>query len=217
MGFRDEFDQHQKENAMNGEFFKFKKDGDYKFRIMCEPVKKVSRFPHGICYEGAPYCTKQALEADYKVAQEKATAAGKDPKKVAMPSLSIKWMVWAYSFDTESFVILDMANAIATALRTYMDSDEYGFKEFPMPYNITVTAKNAGTKEEVEYTVMAARQNTELDPNLLEDYAKLTPIQQIKERLQAKQKDRMEGTATTGPASPIDYPDEDINAEDIPF
>lgn len=216
MAFKDDFDQAQKEmGSANGEFFKFKKDGDYKFRIMSEPIKKVSRFPQGICYEGAPYCQKAALEADYKTAQEKAKAEGKDPSKVNMPNLSVKWMVWAYSYETNAYVILDMANSIASELRVYMDSDEYGFKEFPMPYDIKISVKNAGTKE-VEYKVIAARKNSDIAPELMEEYEKLTPIQQVKERLQAKQKERIEGTATS-PAAPIEYPTDDINAEDIPF
>lgn len=220
--FKDEFDATQKENAMNGDFFKFKRDGSYKFRIMCEPVKKVSRFGYGICYEGAPFCQKAQLEADYKKKVEEATKEGKDPKKVSQPNLSIKWMTWAYLYDkdekakkfleTGSFVIFNMSNPIATAIRELMESDEYSFKEFPMPYDITVNVKDAG-KTTVEYQVLPARNNTEVSESILEEYAKLTPVQQIKEKLQNKQKNKDEGNLSDG--SPVDYPEEE--AGEIPF
>lgn len=215
MGFADEFDKSQKERATDGGFFKFKKDGDYKFRIMCEPIKKVSRWGYGICYEGAPYCQKDALEADYKAAQEKAKAEGKDPKKVNRPSLSIKWMVWAFDYGSEAFVIFDMPNPVATTMREFMDSEEYGFKEFPMPYDVTVKVKNAG-QTSVEYTVLAARANTEIPAERMEEFAKLTPIAQIKERLQAKQKEKIDGGGSSANGG-VDYPEEDINPDDIPF
>lgn len=195
MSFKDEFDQHQKDTATNGDFFKFKKDGDYKFRIMTEPLKKVSRYGFGICYEGAPYCQKDALEADYKKAQEKAKAEGKDVSKVTKPALSVKWMVWAFEYVSGKFVVLDMSNPVANALREMMDSDEYGFKDFPMPYDITIKVKNAGLKS-AEYSVLAARKNTDIDPALLEDFAKLTPIEQLKEKLQTKQRERIDGQSS---------------------
>lgn len=214
MAFKDEFDQHKKEAGGGGEFFKFKKDGSYKFRIMTEPVKKASRYGYGICYEGAPYCQKATIDKEWEEAKAKAKAAGKDPSKVSRPSISIKWMVWAYDYGSEAFVIFDMPNPVANTLREFMDSDEYGYKEFPMPYDITVTVKNAG-QTSAEYTVMAARQNTDMTQEQMEDFAKLTPIQQVKERLQAKQKEKIEGGSATS-----DYPsagDEEIDPADIPF
>lgn len=223
MGFADEFDQHQKENAMNGDFFKFKKDGNYKFRIMCEPVKKVSRYGVGICYEGAPYCQKQALEDDYKKKLEEAKEQGKDSSKIKPTTLNIKWMVWAFLYDFDSkekkfldsgkFVIFDMSNPVATALREFMESDEYSFSGWPMPYDIMIKVKNAGLTS-AEYTVIASRKNSELSAEMLEEYSKLSPIQQIKERLQAKQKAKFEGVVDN---SGIDYPEEEINPDDIPF
>ena len=215
MGFGDEMDQHQKEMQTNGSFFKFKKDGDYKFRIMAEPVKKVSRFGYGICYEGAPYCQKDALDKEWEEKKAKAVADGKDPSKVARPNVTVKWMTWAYHYATESFLIFEMANTVATAVLEFMRSDEYGFKEWPMPYDIMIKVKNAGIKE-VEYTVLPARQNTPVSDALMEEYGKLTPIAQIKERLQAKQKEKVENGGQSKSGG-IDYPEDDINAEDIPF
>lgn len=217
MSFEEEFDQAQKDmGSQQGSFFKFKKDGTYKFRIMSEPVKKVSRWGHGICYEGAPYCQKDVLDKEYEEAKAKAKAEGKDPNDVRYPSLSIRWMTWAYLYNDSSFVIFDMPNPIASEIRAFQSSDEYKFTEWPMPFDVSITVKNAG-KTTVEYSVLAARQNTEIPADIMEEFAKQTPIQQIKEKLQAKQKDKTEGRVTAGQADPIEYPQDDINAEDIPF
>lgn len=54
-----------------------------------------------------------------------------------------------------------MPLTIARTLGTMQEEPEYAFKDFPMPYDITINAKGAGTKE-VEYQVVAARQNTSL-------------------------------------------------------
>jgi hypothetical protein len=228
MSFKDEFDMQQRTSS--GGFFKFKRDGQYKFRIMCEPVKKVSRFGtnYGICYEGAPYCQQVNIDADYKAKIEEAKKAGKsaeDIKKIKPALLNIKWMVWAFVYDKEEkekkfletgqFEIFDMSNPVASALRELMDSDEYGFKEFPMPYDITITVKDAG-KTTVEYFVTAARKNTEISEDVMTEYSKLTPMVQIKERLENKQKAKIEGTDVQDSGG-VDYPEEEIDPNDIPF
>lgn len=215
MGFKDEFDQHKKESSTSGEFFKFKKDGDYKFRLMSEPIKKVSRWGYGICYEGAPYCQKATLDKEWEEAKAKAKAEGKDPNKVNRPSLSVKWMTWALDYGSDGFVILDLNNKVAGSIREMADSDEYKFEGFPMPYDITIRVKNAGTKE-AEYTILASRKNTEVPAEKMEEFDKLTPIQQIKERIQAKQKEKTEGGGKDADLEAA-YPDEEINPDDIPF
>ncbi len=54
-----------------------------------------------------------------------------------------------------------MPVTIARALGSMQEDPDYAFKTFPMPYDITINAKGAGTKE-VDYQVVAARQNTPL-------------------------------------------------------
>lgn len=220
MSFREEYDEHQRSSG-SGDFFKFKKDGDYVFRILTEPVKKVSRYGYGICYEGAPYCQKAQIDQDWQALQQKAVAAGKNPKDVKRPGVSVKWMSWAILREKvnnaveNSYVIFEMPGKIATPIREYMDSEDYGFKEWPMPYDITIKVKDAG-QTSVEYTVLPARKNTPLTDEEQEAMAKLMSIQSIKERIQAKQKEKYEseGSAT---GTKVEYPTDDINPDDIPF
>jgi hypothetical protein len=79
-----------------------------------------------------------------------------------------------------------MPVTIARALGSMQENPEYAFKDFPMPYDITINAKGAGSKE-VDYQVVAARQNTPLTD--LEEMAmkERTPIVEFVAKLTEKQ------------------------------
>lgn len=219
MSFKDDFDKHQEEVNQGSDFFKFK-NGENRLRIMSEPVKKVSRFGYGICFPGAPYCNDANLEKEYQQKIEEAESAGKDPKKVSRPSLSKKWSCWAIDrVESEKqnkpvFVIIDLPSTIAKAIREMMDSEEYQFTDFPMPYDITVKAENAGTTA-VNYTIMGARTNSEVTEQESEEFAKLTPIDQIIEKMQANQRERYEKGELNNPGEPAGPEGEQV--ENIEF
>jgi hypothetical protein len=210
MGFQDEIDS----DKQSGDFYKMR-EGEQRFRIMAEPVKKVDRYGHGICYPGAPYCNPDVMRKEYDAKVAEAKAAGTDPKKVSAPSLGIKWMTWAIlRGKPDKFVILQLPKALAEKLRSWMESEDYSFNSFPMPYDIFIVAdENVGTTK-VKYDILAARQNTPITEEEQADFEKQTPIKQILERLQQKQKERVEGGE---PVGKVAYPDEEINPDDIPF
>ena len=54
-----------------------------------------------------------------------------------------------------------MAHTIYKQIVALQQSDDYAFRDVPMPYDLTVHADGAGTKE-VKYTVMPARKETPL-------------------------------------------------------
>ena len=182
MGFKDDVEQ-----SSSGDYYKFA-EGENKLRILSEPVKKVSRFRYGICYEGAPYCTDLP-----------------DGEK-----LSVKFACWAIDRKSGRQVILDLPMTVAKPLKELMVSEEYGFEDFPMPYDITVKAVGAGTKE-VEYSVIAARKNSELTQEELDEFAKKTPITEILE----KQKEKARAQNSTPVESGEMPADEPVG--DIPF
>ena len=216
-GFQDEFDKTQEEMG-GSDYFKFK-EGENKIRVLTQPVKKLSRWGHGICYEGAAYCTPEALDASYAEALEEAKKAGKDISKVARPQLSLKWAVWAIDRATGKIVIAELTNTMARTIREWMDGDDYGFKQFPMPYDMTVSAKGAG-KTTVKYTVTAARKNTDLTEEELTELSKQTPIDQIIEKMMAKKRD---ADGVEAPAGEEEIQagdgteDDEINPEDVAF
>lgn len=229
MGFKDDMENYQKETAGDGGFYKFTL-GDHRMRVFSEPVRKDSRFGYGICYPGAVYCDPVALkkENDEKIAKynedvKAALAAGATKESVKKPSLSnvgTKWSVWALIRKTGDFSIVDITSSVAQKIYDFMSSDEYKFESFPMPYDITiqVTQKKVKnpTKKDIEYDVLPARANTPITDEETLAFEKLTPVAQIIGKMQAKQKDKMENGGDQSSA-PIDYPEEDINAEDIPF
>lgn len=221
MGFQDEFEQHQKSQGGGSDFFKFTL-GDHAMRILTEPVKKVSRFGHGICYPGAAFCDPAVMDKEYEEKVAKAKEEGKDPKKVNRPNLGVKWSVWAVIRATGDLAIVDLTNSVAEKLLTFMASDEYKFSEFPMPYDVTIKVarkkgvKNPGPKD-VEYDLLPARSNTPVTEAELADLGKKTPIGQIIERMQVKQKERDAGGGEASESGGIEYPTEDINPDDIPF
>ncbi len=214
MSFGDSVDEARKDMGSDSDFYKLQ-EGDNKLHILTEPQIEVSRFGFGICYEGAPYCQKETLDKDYEDAQAKAKAEGKDPSKVARPRLGKKWWCWAIDRKTNKFVILRLPYKVSKTLLEMMTSDEAGFKGWPMPYGINIKAKHAGTMD-AEYEVIGSRQNTDITDEETEELAKQTPIETILDRMKAKQKAKTEGTAVA-PGTPTDYPQEDINPDDIPF
>lgn len=194
-------------------------EGDNWLRILTEPVKKVQRWGHGICFDGAPYCTQESMDKEYQQKVEEAKKAGQDPKKVNRPSLTTKWAVWAidrknYEGDQE-LVIVDLSNGVAEYIRGLMDGKDSGFEAFPMPYDINVIAKGAGTKA-VKYSTQAARKDSDLTEDELEELNKKTPIDQILERQQEKQREKFENGGLPDDAPTADYP-EGPDAESIPF
>lgn len=64
---------------------------------------------------------------------------------------------------------------------------DYAFDEVPMPYDININAKNAGTKE-VEYSVIPSPKPTPLTPEEQEALDKKMPIGEFVEKLKERQK-----------------------------
>lgn len=205
----------------DGDWVKFK-EGDNRMRILSEPTIKVSRFGHGICYEGAPYCQKVTLDKELADAKEKAKAEGKkDWDKITIKMPSKKWCAWAIlrgkDGGANTFGIVELPYGVSKTLRELMDSDEAGFKSFPMPYDINIKAKGAGSMG-VEYTVIASRTSSEVTDEERIDFEKLTPVSQILDRMKDKQRQKTDGgSSASTEGKKVEYPREDINPDDIPF
>ena len=210
MGFKDDID----DGKQDSDFYKFVA-GDQKFRIMAEPIKKVSRWGHGICYDGAPYCDEVKMQEEYQAKIEKAKQDGKDPKKVEVPNLSTKYMTWAIlrGEKRDRFVILELPKQLAEKIRTWMDSEEYAFSYFPMPYDITINAdKNVGTTK-VKYDILPARKETPITDEESLEYEKLTPIDQLLQKIKDKQERKVLGEVDLHDS----IPDDEVSPDDVAF
>jgi len=92
--------------------------------------------------------------------------------------------------EDEYFVkVADLPYKIGTTIAELEHDEDYAFTSFPMPYNIKVKAKGAGTKE-VEYTVVASPNRTEVPPDILLKLAKLKQIPELISREKELQKEK---------------------------
>jgi hypothetical protein len=89
-----------------------------------------------------------------------------------------------------------MPLTVARALGALEENPEYAFNGYPMPYDVTVYAKGAGTKE-VEYQVTAARSNTPLTPTAEVAMAERMPITEFVAKLNEKQSTTPSGVVAT--------------------
>lgn len=93
---------------------------------------------------------------------------------------------------------------VVKAIRELQLNPEWEFT-FPFPYTLTLTATNAGTKE-VEYGLTPSPKKVEISSAVLEELAKKPTPEEVIEKMKGKTKD-----------TPADYPQEDINVDEVPF
>ena len=184
------------------------KEGNNQFRILTEPEVMFENFGRGICYhecgfEGNPKYLARILDrADNKV------------KLYKIP-----------------FTIFE-------TVAGFEKDEELEFSSFPMPYDVKVKAVGAGTKE-VKYTVMPSLKRVPIDEAVENELSKQKSIKEVialmqekniekhkadgswqkeqtrlKELRESLKKDLANGTKSE---DSIEYPEEEINPNDIPF
>lgn len=117
---------------------------------------------------------------------------------------SIKGLCWVLQDDTVKQAKLPYT--VVKSLRAYQRDNEWELADFPWPHQVTLTAKNAGTKE-VEYSVTLSPRKTDFTPGILEELEKKRAPSEIKEKMKEQ----------AGPAQKPDYPEEDIDTSSVPF
>lgn len=133
---------------------------------------------------------------------------------------TFKYVCWVYDYFDQKVKLYFMPPTVLKSIESLQLSSEYGFDEVPMPYDLTLHAKNAGTKE-VDYQVMPARENTPLTTDCLEQLNKKEDINAVLTKLKEKeQADPNRQPSTPAPvtqpaAAPA--PTDEIVLEDIPF
>jgi|SRR5579864_7182866 len=95
---------------------------------------------------------------------------------------NIKFLTRVFDYATGRVKLAFFPYTIAKAIAALQKSDDYAFTEIPMPYDITINAKNAGTKD-VEYQVVPARNNSEVPAEALAQLAKEKPITEVRDMI----------------------------------
>jgi len=185
MSLRDQLKQDQKEMGRGSDFFKFA-EGDNRIRVMAMPKVVASHFLGGkgvTCYGMTKGCPHDHDKID------------------------TKWLTWVLHEGTLKLARLPWT--VVDYLANLEANPEYSFTEYPMPYDIIVTAKGAGTMD-VEYTPIAARQNTPVDEVYLNDLRSKKTPEEIVDEMKRKQ------AAADGNGAKL-APDAEANPGDIPF
>jgi hypothetical protein len=114
---------------------------------------------------------------------------------------NFKWLCYVLDRKDGQIKPMFMANTIYKQIVALQQNPDYEFVDVPMPYDLTINAKGAGTVD-VVYTVVPARKNTELTTTELTALNAAKPLADIKQAL----KDKQAKQAAEQPP-----PDDDIN------
>ena len=208
MGFAENFEREAKKFGLTGDFYNWT-EGDNRVRGLSTPEIYVSRFgkEFGACYEGAPYCKKEELEK----------AKDKNGKPA---QLNKKWLCWAIirrEATEPELGLLRLPYKVMVQLKNLAQDtkDGYGFQDFPMPYDINIKVENAGETTAV-YSVIPSKKETKITDEEMGALSKKTPVDQIIQKMKDKAKRKLEGAPDPADKT-IDYPEEKINADDIPW
>jgi hypothetical protein len=130
---------------------------------------------------------------------------------------SFKWLCYVLDRRDGEVKAFFMPHKVYKAIEALQVNEDYAFSEVPMPYDLTIHAKKAGTKE-VEYTLMPARKETPLTDDELEKLDAAKPLAELKAAIDEKQKKAPASEHATEPAAPMpSHIDAPLSDEDIPF
>ncbi len=182
------FETMEEKSGMKSDFYKLK-EGSNKLRILSE-FEMIGTVMNGRTYKGLFYEGKKLDDGD---------------------KVGYKGWAWAIDRTTGELVIAQLGKTILGQIVELKKDSQYLFEDFPMPYDIDVKAKNAGTTD-VEYTVVPARQNTEVTEEEMAMLNKEKTIPTIVQTILDKQQGK-----TPNKATEIEYPKEEINPNDVAF
>jgi len=138
---------------------KFKfQEGDNVIRILSKPEIFFEKFKTGICYTNCGY---------------QGTA---------------RFMTWILDRKDNQIKLATLPYMIGTVIAKYETDEDYSFEDFPMPYDIKINAKNAGTKE-VEYTPTPRPKREEISQEVITQLQEKKPVPEIISILKEKKKE----------------------------
>lgn len=100
---------------------------------------------------------------------------------------SFKWLCYVLDRRDGKVKAHFMPHKIYKAIEALQVNEDYVFTEVPMPYDVTIRATKAGTKD-VEYAVMPARKESALTEAEERDLYKQKPLDELQTALKDKQK-----------------------------
>ncbi len=126
---------------------------------------------------------------------------------------TFKHVCWILDYKDMKVKLYFMPHTILKAIEALQLSEDYSFTDVPMPYDVTINAKNAGTKE-VDYQLMPARLATEITADALHQLNEKHTIQDVVAKLVENEKERVNVDPNLPPA-PV--AESEIDVSSIPF
>jgi hypothetical protein len=102
---------------------------------------------------------------------------------------NFKWLCYVLDRTDGNVKPYFMPHTIYKAIEALQTSEDYAFDDVPMPYDITINAQGAGTKE-VEYSVMPAKKETPLTAEERNQYETKKPLKELQQAIRAKDEDK---------------------------
>lgn len=127
---------------------------------------------------------------------------------------NFKWLCYILDRRDGKVKAHFMPHKVYKAIEALQLNPDYSFDEVPMPFDLTIHAKGAGTKE-VEYTVLPARKEVPLTKEEELEFYKQTPLDEVKAKLDEKQQQK--GGSAPSAAEPPSRIDEELTDDNIPF
>lgn len=131
---------------------------------------------------------------------------------------NFKWLCYVLDRTDGRVKVQFMPHAVYKQIEALQANPDYTFQEVPMPYDLTIRAVKAGTKE-VEYSVIPARKETPLTGDEYRALSDQKPIEELQRKIRektAKGDDEHEQgmPQVRGVAQSISAP---LNDSDVPF
>ncbi len=136
---------------------------------------------------------------------------------------NFKWLCYLIDRRDGKVKPFFMPHTIYKTIEALQDNPDYTFTDVPMPYDVSISAKGAGTKE-VEYSLIPARRESPLTEAELEDFAQQKPLSELQTKLKERDAERAATATAPPPPAPLKpplhvpaAPARDDPDDDIPF
>ncbi len=206
--FGKQFEKEQKEREA-GDFYKIQ-DGTQKMRILT-PFEGVWTQNTRGNYAGIFTGTEKERN---ELSEEKFT--NNKGKEVSVHKFSFRGWAWAIIRETGELKLVQFPKTILHQIYSLKNSEDYAFKDYPMPYDINISATGAGTTE-VKYNTIPSNKITEVTPEELKQLNKKKAVSDVIGAIVDKQNGKKTDKEVDNYGGAVEYPTDDIKPSDIPF
>lgn len=222
----------------SSDFFNFSKSGEYRMRVLTEPVPMATHFfgkgkRGNVCYGEGKGCPFHGVNP----------TAGDNDEDKHYKNPTVKFNSYILDRSDGKVKLGELPWSVISVLADWQKNEDWTFETYPMPYDITVTYdKDNKDPKSIYKTIGSPKRDvisTEAENALLESVSKL-PVgsyvasrkeKQMEEHkkdglwISDEERERKHKEAVARGIElnraeelpTIEYPTEDINPEDIPF